>query len=60
MGRRKSTEGGLEIDTASSEKIEEVVASASDGRVAYIKNGVTRLHYPADEKELFDQGWKRK
>jgi hypothetical protein len=53
MGRpRKIIEGQEEVET---EDIAE-----GDGLIAYIKNGVTRLRYPADEAALIDQGWARK
>jgi hypothetical protein len=63
MGRpRKIIDGQEEIQAEGQEEAENVAPPVVDpnARVAYVKNGVTRLRYPADEKELFDQGWARK
>jgi len=57
MGRpRKVIEGEAEIEEAE----DEVIQPVGDGRVAYIKNGVTILRRPEAEKELLADGWKRK
>jgi hypothetical protein len=39
---------------------EAVSVVGTDARIAYIKNGVTRLRYPADEADLLAAGWERK
>ena len=57
MGRpRKVIEGEAEIEEAE----DEVIQPVGDGRVAYIKNGVTILRDPSGESALLTDGWVRK
>ncbi len=68
MAKPKKAIEEKDLDTADmaqepeSEMVQEYVPvmAEENGKVAYIKNGVTRLRYPSEEKELFAQGWARK
>lgn len=58
MGRpRKVIEDGAEIET---EIISESIAEDPNEKRAYVKNGVTRLRSPSEEKSLLSDGWERK
>jgi len=67
MGRHKKViENGLEIesdeievDGEEGQTVDEPIADENVKR-AYVKNGVTIMRLPAEEKDLLGQGWKRK
>lgn len=56
MGRPKKTIEGETVETEEAAVIE----TNPNKKAPYIKNGVTILRYPADEKALVADGWMRK